>query len=174
MAGRQYLKKRVRGTALSLMFQAKGDLAQLYSEMADWANRTPRETKKGQELDKCCTELWRIKWPHLPDLAGVVEWPIVSAEIIDYRPRQGKKLQRWKRAETIGALIGVASLSVAKLEESIDGILEALNEDEEASLDEIATKGAWYEELGTKCWELIPELEQLSKDIEGINFPGLR
>lgn len=167
MAGRQYLKREVTGSALTLYAEAQKEMDSLYREMYEWAQRQPDR----MDVDGAVKDLMLLPWPKLPDLADVTEWPVVTSEITDYRPRKGKKLQRWKRAETAGALITVASLSVVQLEASIDGILEQINEDENASLDEIAEKGAWWEELGTKCWELIPKLEELTTQIERIEFP---
>lgn len=174
MSGRSIRKKEVSGTALTLMGQAQKEYDALYQEIIAWWDRSPIGSKKKEECHYCLLQMRSIPWPPLPKLEDVIEWPVVKAEVTDYQPRKGKKLQRWKRAEMIGELVGVAALSMVKLEESLDKILEEINADEEASLDEIAAKGAWYEELGNKIWAQLPEMERLSNELEGIQFPALR
>lgn len=174
MSGRSIRKKEVSGTALSLIDQARTEYHDLYNEIVAWWDRSPQGSKKREECWACMTQMRFIVWPPLPVLEDVIKWPEVSAEVTDYQPRKGKKLQRWKRAEMIGELVGVAALSMIKLEESLDKILEDINADEEASLDEIAAKGAWYEELSNKIWAQLPEMERLQEELGRLTFPALR
>ena len=177
--GRSIRTRQEIGGADVLLSRAYRELNSLGVEMLSFPTRSPITGEdKTDEISKCCEEIsdTLADWPELPDLQPDVtelQWPEVTGQVTDFQPRKGRKLQRWKRAATAASLVRLAAISVGNLEGSIDAKLEAINEDENASLDEIARQGAWYEVLGESLWKLIGQLDRLADRIEAVRFPAL-
>lgn len=142
--------------------------------MVDWTDRNGAGAQKRAEVADTIRQIDSVVWPQLPKMPRGWEWPEVKGSLTDYQPRQGKKLQRWKRADTCAELLGFLSSSVSELSDLMQVKADEATENEDLSLKEQLAIVGPLETFIEEGYDIHDKVDEAAAQIRKIQFPAMR